>query len=124
MDKSARSFQDLIVWKKAHEFVIGIYKITAGFPETEINGLTSQIRRSSISIPANIAEGFKKIGKADKLRYYNIAQASLEECRYYLLLSKDLNYCNTSNLSEMAEEISKLLEAYIRSLANSDYRNK
>jgi four helix bundle protein len=124
MKKTSKSFQDLIVWRKAHDFVIGIYKITTGFPQTEIYGLTSQIRRSSVSIPANITEGFKKKCKADKIRYYNIAQASLEECRYYLLLAKDLNYYDKSNLSEMAEEISKMLEAYIRSLTDSDYQNK
>jgi four helix bundle protein len=119
MNNTSKSFQDLIVWKKAHEFVIGIYKLTVNFPKTEVYGLTSQFRRAAISIPANIAEGFKKKGKADKMRYYNIAQASLEECRYYILLSKDLGYCDTSELSKQAEEVSKLLEAYIRSLANS-----
>ena len=124
MDKTSKSFQDLIVWKKAHEFVIDIYKLMVDFPKTEVYGLTSQFRRAAISIPANIAEGFKKKGKADKLRYYNynIAQASLEECRYNILLSKDLGYGYTSELSNQAEEISKLLEAYIRSLANSNYK--
>ena len=124
MNKTSKSFQDLIVWKKAHEFVIDIYKHTVGFPKTEIYGLTSQFRRAAVSIPANIAEGFKKKGKADKMRYYNIAQASLEECRYYILLSKDLGFCDTSELSKLAEEISKLLEAYIRSLSNSVTNDK
>jgi len=81
----------------------------------EMYGLTSQLRRAAVSIPANIVEGFKKTGKADKLRFYNIAQASLEECRYYLLLARDLGYCDTSKLSDHAEEISKLLVAYIGS---------
>jgi len=124
MDKPAKSFQDLIVWRKAHEFVIAIYKITVRFPKEEVYGLVSQLRRAAVSIPANIAEDFKKKGKADKLRYYNIAQASLEESRYYLLLVKDLDYCDTSKLSEQAEEISKLLEAYTRSLSNSNYEGK
>jgi four helix bundle protein len=124
MDKPAKTFQDLIVWKKAHGFVIEIYKVTVGFPNIEVYGLTSQLRRAAVSIPANIAEGFKKKGKADKLRYYNIAQASLEESRYYLLLAKDLGYCNTSKLTSLAEEISKLLEAYSQSLATSAYINK
>jgi four helix bundle protein len=116
MNKPAQNFQDLIVWQKAHGFVIDIYKITAHFPKTEMYGLTSQIRRAAVSIPANIAEGFKKKGKADKIRYYNIAQGSLEECRYYLLLTKDLGYCDSISLSQNAEEISKLLAAYISSL--------
>ncbi len=116
MTETAKSFQDLIVWQKAHSFVVEIYKITAHFPKTEIYGLTSQFRRAAVSIPANIAEGFKKTGKADKIRYYNIAQGSLEESRYYLLLAKDIDYCDTSKLSDQAEEISKLLGAYISSL--------
>ena len=124
MNKTSKSFQDLIVWKKAHEFVIDIYKLTVDFPKTEVYALASQFRRAAVSIPANIAEGFKKKGKADKMRYYNIAQASLEECRYYILLSKDLGYCDASELSKQAEEISKLLEAYIRSLANSIANDK
>ena len=124
MNKTSKSFQDLIVWRKAHEFVMDIYKLTVNFPKTEVYGLTSQFRRAAVSIPANIAEGFKKKGKADKIRYYNIAQVSLEECRYYILLSKDLGYCDTSELSKKAEEISKLLEAYISSLAKSDYKYK
>jgi four helix bundle protein len=116
MNKPAQKFQDLIVWQKAHSFVVEIYKLTVHFPKTEMYGLTSQFRRVAVSIPANIAEGFKKTGKPDKIRYYNIAQGSLEECRYYLLLAKDLGYCDTSKLSDHAEEISKLLVAYISSL--------
>ena len=124
MGEPARSFRDLIVWQKAHSFVVEIYKITALFPKTEIYGLISQLRRAAVSIPANITEGFKKTGKADKIRYYNIAQGSLEECRYYLLLAKDLGYSDTSNLSDHAEEISKLLTAYINSLSKSNYQHK
>ncbi|MBU1261267.1 MAG: four helix bundle protein [Planctomycetes bacterium] len=124
MGEPARSFQDLIVWQKAHSFVVEIYKMTAHFPKTEIYGLTSQIRRAAVSVPANITEGFKKTGKADKIRYYNIAQGSLEECRYYLLLTKDLKYCDSVSLPEQAEEISKLLTAYINSLSKSDYQHK
>ena len=124
MGEPARSFRDLIVWQKAHSFVVEIYKMTVHFPKTEIYGLTSQIRRAAVSVPANITEGFKKTGKADKIRYYNIAQGSLEECRYYLLLAKDLGYGDTSKLSGQAEEISKLLTAYINSLSKSDYQQK
>ena len=124
MSEPARSFQDLIVWQKAHSFVVDIYKMTANFPKTEIYGLTSQIRRAAVSVPANITEGFKKTGKADKIRFYNIAQGSLEECRYYLLLAKDLGYSDTSKLSVQAEEISKLLTAYISSLLKSNFHHK
>ncbi len=82
--KPAKAFHDLIVWEKAHQFVLSIYHLSGNFPKNETYGLTSQIRRAAVSVPANIAEGFKKRTKPDKARYMNIAQASLEECRYYL----------------------------------------
>lgn len=82
----ARSFEDVEIWKKSHSFVLKVYRLTENFPKHELFGLTSQLRRAAVSIPANFAEGFKKIGKPDKLRFYNIAQGSLEECRYYLIL--------------------------------------
>ena len=87
-----RSFKDLIVWQKAHKFVLDVYNYTKAFPQDEIYGLTSQFRRAAVSIAANIAEGFKRTGKKEKLRFYNISQSSLEECRYYLILARDLNY--------------------------------
>ena len=74
-----------------------------------------------MSIPANGAEGFKKRGKADKLRFYNIAQGSLEECRYYLILAADLNYGDSALLLTALEEVSRMLEAYARTLASTDY---
>ena len=69
----AKSFQDLIVWQKAHQWVLDVYRYSDDFPKREIYGLTSQIRRAAISVPANIAEGFKKKGKRDKGRFMNIA---------------------------------------------------
>jgi four helix bundle protein len=110
--KPAKVFQDLIVWQKAHEFVLSAYRFSESFPKTEIYVLTSQFRRAAISIPANIVEGFKKKTKPDKARFMNIAQGSLEECRYFLILIKDLGYGDTSNLMIQLEEVSKLLEAY------------
>jgi four helix bundle protein len=83
MTKPAKTFKDLIVWQKAHRFVLAIYSLTAGLPRSEIYCLTSQMRRAAIFIPANIAEGFRKRGKSDKTRFLNIAQGSLEESRYY-----------------------------------------
>lgn len=119
MRTAARSFRDLIVWQKAHQFVLDVYKYTSEFPKEEIYSLTSQFKRAAISVPANIAEGFKKKGKPDKLRYLNIAQASLEECRYYLILSADLGYGREEQLMLQIEEISKLLQAYGRSILTS-----
>ena len=88
----AKSFQDLIVWQKAHQFVLSIYRFTETFRKTETYGLTSQLRKAAISTAANIPEGFKKKTKRDRVRFMNIAQGSLEECRYYLILAKDLGY--------------------------------
>jgi len=115
----AKHFQDLIVWQKAHQFVLSSYHLSGSFPSTETYGLTSQFRRAAISIPANIAEGFKKKTKPDKVRHMNISQASLEECRYYLILAKDLGYGDTSRLMLQIEEVSKLLEAYTSSILDS-----
>ena len=91
--------------------------LTGSFPSHEIYGLTSQFRRAAVSVPANIAEGFRKRTKPDKIRYLNIAQASLEECRYYLILSKDLHYSDVSESQSLLQEVSKLLEAYLRDIS-------
>jgi len=117
----AKCFEDLVVWQKAHQFVLGIYQFTESFPSKELYGLTSQLCRAAVSIPANIAEGFKKRGKADKVRFLNIAQGSLEECRYCLILSADLHYGNGSGLIQQLEEVSKILESCARSILDSDY---
>jgi four helix bundle protein len=106
----------LIVWQKAHAWVLAAYRFTEAFPTQETYGMTSQLRRAAVSIPANIAEGFKKSGVADKRRFMNIAQGSVEECRYYLILSRDLGYGNTGPLFPQLEEVSRLLDAYSRAI--------
>ncbi|MGO8990184.1 MAG: four helix bundle protein [bacterium] len=121
MEKApAKSFQDLVVWQKAHQFVLSVYRFSEGFPKTESYGLTSQIRRAGISIPANIAEGFKKRARGDKVRFMNIAQGSIEECRYYLILAKDLGYGDSLDLLAHLEEVSKMLHTYSSSILSSD----
>ena len=115
----AKNFQDLIVWQKAHQFVLTAYRYSKDFPKNETYGLTSQFRRAAVSVPANIAEGFKKKTKPDKIRLLNIAQGSLEESRYYLLLAKDLGYGDTDHIYPLLEEVSKLLEAYTHAILNS-----
>jgi four helix bundle protein len=112
----ARTFQDAIVWRKGHEFALGVYKRTAGFPKQESYGLFSQMRRAAVSVPANIAEGFRKRGRTDKARFMNTAEGSLEECRYYLILAQDLGYGNTGNLMRLLEEVSRLLNAYANAI--------
>ena len=79
-------------------------------------GLTAQYRRAAISAAANIAEGFKKKSNKDKMRFYNISQGSLEECRYYLILTQDLSYSNNHFLVQLLEEVSKMLNALIASI--------
>lgn len=113
MEPSKR-FNELIVWQKAHQFFLSVYSISGKFPKEEIYGLTSPFRRAAVSIAANIAEGYAKKGKAHKLRYYNNAQGSLEECRYYLLLVRDLNFNFDTSLEELLEEVSRLLNSYSR----------
>jgi four helix bundle protein len=117
---AARSFRDLMVWRKAHEFVLAIYRFTESFPDREKYGLAHQMRRAAVSIPANIAEGFGKRSKAEKARFLNIAEGSLEECRYYLILAQDLSYGQTESMMAMLEEASRLLNAYDRAILASD----
>jgi len=115
----AQNFQDLIVWQKAHQFVLSVYRLSKSFPREELYGLTSQFRRAAISVPANIAEGFKKRGKADKVRFLNIAEGSLEECRYYLILTEDLGYGDSRELRSQLEVVSKLLAGYSAAIRTS-----
>ncbi len=112
MRELARTFQDLIVWQKAHQFVLQVYGATRSFPRDELYGLTSQFRRAAVSIPANIAEGFRKLGPKDKARFLNTSEGSLDECRYYLILAQDLHYMNNAKLWPVADEVSRLLQSY------------
>jgi len=116
---AARSFRDLMVWRKAHEFVLAVYRFTESFPEREKFGLSHQMRRAAVSVPANIAEGFGKRSQADKARFLNIAEGSLEECRYYLILAQDLGYGETESLTAALEETSRLLNGYVRAVLAS-----
>jgi len=117
----ARSFEDLVVWQKAHEFGLGVYKLTATFPKQETYGLTSQLRRSAMSVAANIAEGFRKRGKADKARFMNTAEGSVEESHYYLILAGDLGYGDTESLMRTLDEVSRLLNAYSGAILASNF---
>ncbi|MBL9217545.1 MAG: four helix bundle protein [Opitutaceae bacterium] len=118
---AAKSFEDLIVWQKAHAWVLEVYHMSEGFPAKENYALTSQLRRAAMSVPANVAEGFKKRGARDKLRFFNIAQGSLEESRYFLILARDLGYADVREAQEKLEEVSRLLEAYYRTILNSGF---
>lgn len=108
-----------MAWQKAHIFVLQVYKTTHIFPAEERFGLCSQFQRAAVSIAANIAEGYRKKSPTDKLRFMNISQGSLEECRYYILLSKDLNYIGEEKYNELTksvEDASRLLNAYCKGI--------
>ena len=115
----AFSFKDIIAWQKGYEFVLLTYKVTRQFPDFEKYGLSSQFQRAAVSIVANIAEGYKKLSKADKLRFMNIAQGSLEECRCYIILSKDLGYINEDEFQSLTYSLdgaSFYLNAYCKAI--------
>jgi len=104
------TFEDLIVWQKAHKLVLNIYQITKKYPFEEKFSLVSQMRRAAISIAANIAEGFKKRGIKNKINFYNISQGSGEELKYYTILSKDLGYIqNSTAIINSINEVSRML---------------
>lgn len=113
-----QSFKEIIAWQKAHEFALLVYKITNDFPKQEIFNLISQIRRCAVSIPSNIAGGFARKSLNDSKRFYLIAEASLEELKYQLLLSKDLGYITEiiyNEILEKSDEVGKLLNSWKKS---------
>jgi four helix bundle protein len=112
-----QDFKNLKVWEKSHQLTLAIYKITNNFSKEEIYGLTNQIRRSSTSIPANIAEGCSKFNQKDIIRFFQIALGSTHETEYYLILSKDLNYLTEENykiLNSMVNEVKAMLISLIK----------
>jgi four helix bundle protein len=118
-----QSFQDIKAWQKSHALVLEVYNLTASYPKAELFALVSQSRRAAVSIPSNIAEGFRRNGKNDTLHFYNIAQASLEELRYQLLLAKDLKYIEEKDYQKIiliAEDTSKILSGWIKSKQSRD----
>jgi len=117
MDGPSRSFRDLVVWQKSHSLALGVYRATSQFPKTEQYGLAVQMQRAVVLIPANIAEGFGRSSKLEKRRFLNIAQGSLEELRYYLILAADLGYSVPPSLSIDVDEVARMLEAYRRRIA-------
>ena len=114
-----RRFEDLEVWRKAHGLVLTVYSLSARFPAEERYGLTSQLRRAASSVPANIAEGFGRSTTRDFLRHLDIANGSLEETRYFLILARDLKYLSASEFPEInaqSDEVGRLLGGLMQSL--------
>ena len=114
------TFTQLDVWKKAHKATLEIYQLTKTFPSDERYGLTSQMRRSAVSVAANIAEGFGRRKRQDKARFYNISEGSVEELKYYLILARDLGYAEeTNSLTHSYESVSRMLRALSRTTLDS-----
>ena len=112
-------WSELEVFKKSHELTLEIYKVTENFPKSELFGITSQLRRAAYSVPVNIVEGKSRKNTKELIQFLNIANASLEEVRYFLLLSKDLNYIDKEKhgkLESNCEAISKMLNSFINTL--------
>ena len=109
-------FRQLEVWQEAHKLVLMVYQATKRYPGDERFGLVSQMRRAAVSIPANVAEGFKRRGIQDKIRFYNISEGSLEELKYFFILSKDLGYISSdTDLMAQSETVGRLLNGLIAS---------
>jgi four helix bundle protein len=114
-----QDFRNLQVWEKGHRLALTVYEITAGFPRSEVYGLTSQIRRASVSVPANIAEGCGRWGIGETTHFYQIAMGSASEVEYYLLLSRDLGLLGNSTYERAHDdvtEVKRMLAALIREL--------
>ena len=112
-------WKELNVWKKAHELVLEIYRATANFPKSEIFGITSQLRRSAFSVPANIVEGNSRNTTKDYIRFLYQARGSVEEVRYFLFLSNDIKYLDNKDFQRLEEEyssVSKLINGLIKSM--------
>lgn len=114
---TVQSYKDIIAWQKSHELTLVVYKYTENYPRSEIFALVSQMCRCAVSVPSNLAEGFKRKTKNDSIHFYNIAQGSLEELRYQLLLSKDLRYITQNDYASaesLADEVAKLIYSWIK----------
>lgn len=114
-----KTVEEVPVWQKAHELALKVYKITKNFPGSETYGLTSQLRRSASSIPANITEGFYRNSTKELLQFLYNARGSLGESSYHIRLSKDLNYIKeqeSSLLKEYCDNVGKQLNGWIKSL--------
>lgn len=110
-----KSFKEIIAWEKAHKLTLEVYSLTKKFPRFEEFGLANQMRRAAVSIPSNIAEGFKRRSLKDSTHFYNMAEGSLEELKYQLLLSRDLDYLEKVHYEKiefLGDEVGKLLNSW------------
>ena len=114
-----RDFKTLQVWEKSHALTLAVYRTTTDFPQNEIYGLTSQIRRASASIPANLAEGCGRNGNAELTRFCYISMGSASELEYHLLLAHDLGFLQDATYAELepsVTEVKRMLASFIKRL--------
>ncbi|MBS3734196.1 MAG: four helix bundle protein [Phycisphaerae bacterium] len=117
-----RDYKDLVGWQKSFRLVLDLYRLTAGFPTEERFGLTSQLRRAGVSIPANIAEGFGRSRKADYMRFLDIACGSANEVETHLLIARELGYADASKLAvaiNRTVEVRKIVKGLIRNVGRA-----
>ena len=118
-DKSDKGYHRLVLWQKAHEFVVCVYKETNLFPKSELYGLTSQLRRAALSVPANIVEGHSRDSKKDFLRFLSFTRGSLAECEYFLELALDLDFMDKASyesFEHLRMEVGYLLYSFIKTI--------
>lgn len=118
MAGNIKSFTDLNSWKQAHKLILMVYKATNNFPKEEIFGLTNQMRRCSVSITSNIAEGFSRQSYKEKIQFYSISQGSNSELQNQLLVARDVGFLNSGKFDNLATQsivVGKLLSGLIRS---------
>ncbi|MFC2106146.1 four helix bundle protein [Candidatus Bipolaricaulota bacterium] len=114
-----KDFRSVDVWKKSHELVLAVYKASAGFPSSELYGLTSQVRRAASSIPANIAEGCGRGSDRDFARFLQIAMGSASELEYHLILARDLGFLDDAQqgaLEQATTEVKRMLTGFMKKL--------
>jgi len=120
---SINSYRDLVVWQEAMELAVAVYRLTASLPRDEIYGVSSQLKRSAVSVPANIAEGYGRDSKGAYIQYLRVAQGSLKEFETHLLLTERVGLLVTNSIEPLlakSESIGKMLRSLIRSLEKSD----
>ncbi|HTF99464.1 MAG TPA: four helix bundle protein [Nitrospirota bacterium] len=120
MEKGITGYRDLKVWQRAYELTLTLYRITKKFPKEELFGLTSQIRRASASVPANIAEGYERKHRKEYLQFLFVAKGSLGELDTFLLLARDIGYLHLQEFEHaynIKQETMKMLQGLIKSLS-------
>ncbi len=122
MEQKIKSFQDLHAWQQGHQLVLFIYKTTSTFPKSESYALTDQMRRCVVSVTSNIAEGFSRASRKEKIQFYYMSLGSLTELQNQLIIAHDINYLTEKQFNESIEQLTttqKLLNGLIRSIKNS-----